>query len=113
MNVAFFIQFRKYRRWRVQTHTKTIPCWIDPNLCGPGTTWQMTWRNDFLNKIDLIESCSRERKNTKWRFYSLTNLTVFAALLKDVPMGWKDAVYSVEKSHSQISHLWRDMKTAK
>ena len=30
--------------------------------------------------------------NTKWRFYKLTNLTVFAALLKDVPVGCKDAV---------------------
>ena len=41
---------------------------------------------DFLNKTDVIESCSRESMNTKWRFYKLTNLTVFAALLKDVPM---------------------------
>ena len=47
---------------------------------------------DFLNKTDVIESCSRERKNTKWRFYNLTNLTVFAALLKDIPMGCKNAV---------------------
>ena len=46
---------------------------------------------DFLNKTDVIESCSRERMNTKWRFYKLTNLTVFAALLKDVPMGCKNA----------------------
>ena len=30
--------------------------------------------------------------NTKWRFYNLTNLTVLAALLKDVPMGCKNAV---------------------
>ena len=30
--------------------------------------------------------------NTKWRFYKLTNWTVFAALLKDVPMGYKDTV---------------------
>ena len=30
--------------------------------------------------------------NTEWRFYKLTNLTVFAALLKDVPMGCKNAV---------------------
>ena len=22
------------------THTKTIPCWIDPNLCAPKMTWQ-------------------------------------------------------------------------
>ena len=30
--------------------------------------------------------------NTKWRLYKLTNLTVFAVLLKDVPMGCRDAV---------------------
>ena len=47
---------------------------------------------DFLNKTDVIESCSRERMNTKWRFYKFINLTVFAALLKDVPMGCKNAV---------------------
>ena len=47
---------------------------------------------DFLNKTDVIESCSRERMNTKWRFYKLTNLTLFAALLKDVPMECRDAV---------------------
>ena len=47
---------------------------------------------DFLNKTDVVESCSRERMNTKMRFYKLTKLTVFAALLKDVPVGCKDAV---------------------
>ena len=47
---------------------------------------------DILNKSDVIESSSRERMSTKWRFYKLTNLIVFAALLKDVPMGCKDAV---------------------
>ena len=52
----------------------------------------MTKLIDFLNKNDVIESCSRERRNKTWRFYKLTNLTVFAALLKDVPMGCKDAV---------------------
>ena len=30
--------------------------------------------------------------NIKWRFYKLSNLTVFADLLKDVPIGCKDAV---------------------
>ena len=30
--------------------------------------------------------------NTKWRFDKLTNLTVFAALHKDVPMGCNNAV---------------------
>ena len=33
----------------------------------------------FFNETDVIESCSRERMNTKWRFYKVTNLTVFAA----------------------------------
>ena len=47
---------------------------------------------DFLNQTDVIESCSQERTNTKWKFYKLTNLTVFAASLKDVPMGGKNAV---------------------
>ena len=47
---------------------------------------------DFLNKTDIIESCSQERMNTKWTFYKLTNLTVFAAFLNDIPMGCKDAV---------------------
>ena len=47
---------------------------------------------DFLNKINVIDSCSQEWMNTKWRFYKLTVSTVFAALLKDVPMGCKNAV---------------------
>ena len=57
---------------------------------------------DFLNKNDVIESCNSERMNRKWRFYELTNLSVFAALLKDVPMGCKDAVLpeTVLKNHT-------------
>ena len=46
----------------------------------------------FVNKTDVIESCSREKMNSKWRFYKLTSLTVFAVLLKDVPMGCRNAV---------------------
>ena len=44
-----------------------------------------------FKKTDFKESCSRKGKNTKWRFYKLTNLTVFAKLLKVVPMGCRDA----------------------
>ena len=47
---------------------------------------------EILKKTDLIESCTKERTNTKWRFFKLTNLTIFAALLRDIPMGCKDAV---------------------
>ena len=47
---------------------------------------------DFLNKTVVIEYCSRKTMKTRLRFYKLTNLTVFAALLNDVPMGCKNAV---------------------
>ena len=45
-----------------------------------------------MKKTEVIESCAKERSNTKWMFFKLTNLTIFAALLKDIPMGCKDAV---------------------
>ena len=47
---------------------------------------------DFLIKTDVKESRSQENMNTKCRFYKLTNLTVSAALLKNIPMGCKTAV---------------------
>ena len=47
---------------------------------------------EFLNKTDVIESCSREKMNTRWRIYMLTNLTVFACNRRDVPTGCKNAV---------------------
>ena len=47
---------------------------------------------EILEKTDVIESCTKERSNTKWRFFKLTNLTIFAALIRDIPMGCKDAV---------------------
>ena len=47
---------------------------------------------EILKKTDVIESCTKERSNTKWRFFELTNLTIFAALLRDITMGCKDVV---------------------
>ena len=57
---------------------------------------------EILKKTDVIESCTKERSNTKWRFFKLTNLTKFAALLIDIPMGCKDAVLleSLLKNHT-------------
>ena len=52
----------------------------------------LTKLKNIVNQTDVIESCTRERMNTKWKIYQLTNLTVFAALLKDIPMGCRDAV---------------------
>ena len=45
-----------------------------------------------LQKMDIVHLCTRERANNKRKFYKLTNLTVFAALLKYLPMGCKDSV---------------------
>ena len=47
---------------------------------------------EILKKTDVTESCTKERSNTKRKFFKLTNLTIFAALLRDIPMGCKDAV---------------------
>ena len=47
----------------------------------------------FLNKTDVIESFSREKFNTKKSFYKLTILTVFAALLQQILIGCRDAVF--------------------
>ena len=45
-----------------------------------------------LQKMDMVDLCTRERATLKGKFYKLTNMTVFAVLLKDVPKGCKDTV---------------------
>ena len=52
----------------------------------------MTNLKKRMQEMDIVDLCTRERSNTKWKFYKLTNLTIFALLLKDVPMGCKDTV---------------------
>ena len=58
-------------------------------LCTPD---DITNLKDELQKTNIVDLCTRERANTKWKFYKLTNLTVFAALPKDVPKGCKESV---------------------
>ena len=45
-----------------------------------------------VEKFDVVEQCTRERQNTKWRIKLITNVTIFAALLKNIPMGCPDSV---------------------
>ena len=45
-----------------------------------------------MQKMDIFDICTRERAKTKWKLYKFTNLTIFASLLKDVPMGCKDTI---------------------
>ena len=63
-----------------------------------------------LNKTDVFESFSRESMNTKWAHNIITNLAVFAALLKDVPMRCKNAIYPslcLKTTQSTLSCLKR------
>ena len=56
------------------------------------TQADMTNLKDRMQKMDIVDLFTRERANTMWKFYKLTNLTLFASLLKDVTMGCKDTV---------------------
>ena len=58
-------------------------------VCTPNDNINL---KEKLQKLAIVEICTRERANTKRKFYKLTNLTVFAALLKVVPMGCKNSV---------------------
>ena len=89
---GFWFHFGKYRGWRFRYFYAHENNTLLDRSKLVWTHDDMSKLKDFLNKTDVIESCSREGMNTKWRFYKLTNLTVIAALLKDVPLGCKDAV---------------------
>ena len=52
----------------------------------------MTNLKDRMQKKQIVDLCTRERANTKWKFYKLTILTIFASLLKYVAMGCKNTV---------------------
>ena len=56
------------------------------------TQADMTNLKDRMQKMDIVDICTRERANTKWKVYELTNLTIFASLPKDVPMVSKDTL---------------------
>ena len=59
---------------------------------------------EILKKTDVIESCTKERSSTKWRFFKIKNLTKFAALLKGIPMGCKDAVLPESLLRNRSEH---------
>ena len=59
-----------------------------------------------VEKFDLVEQCTQERQNTKWRFKLITNVTFFAALLKNIPMGCPDSVLPEPLlRHTQVNCL--------
>ena len=58
-------------------------------VCTPDDNTNL---KEKLQKMDIVDICTQERANTKWKLDKLTNLTVFAALLKNVSMCCKDSV---------------------
>ena len=66
------------------------------------TQADMTNLKDRMQKMDIVDICTRERANTKWKFYKLTNLRISASLLNDVPMGCKFV-----KKQSYLNHFWK------
>ena len=56
------------------------------------TQADMTNLKNRMQKMDIVDLCTRERANRMWKFYKLTNLTNFASLPKVVPMRCKDTV---------------------
>ena len=58
-------------------------------LCSKGDLVSL---QDRIEKMDLEETCAQERENTKRPFALTTNVTIFCALLKNIPVGCFDAV---------------------
>ena len=62
-----------------------------------------------VEKIDIVEQCTQERQNIKWRFKLITNVTIFAALLKNIPMGCPDSVLPEPLlRHKQVNCILSD-----
>ena len=55
-----------------------------------------------LKKMVVVDLCTGDRAHTKWRFHKLTDVTVFASLLKNKPMGCKGTVLlePLSRSHN-------------
>ena len=55
-----------------------------------------------LSKTGVVEAATKKQPDTKWKFYKLTNVTVFAALLEENLKGCEDALLpiSLKKFHT-------------
>ena len=76
------------------------------------TKADLTTIQNKVNKQDILEVCTQERQKTNWQFKLITNVTIFAALLKNVPMGCPDSVILepvLRKNH--VTYLISDQNT--
>ena len=90
LRLDLFSKTLKMDRFRYfYAHENNTPMERSKLVCTPD---DMTNLKEKLHKMDIVDLCTQERANTKRKFYKLTNLTAFAALLKYVPMACKDSV---------------------
>ena len=62
-------------------------------------------------KLDFVEKRILERRNTKWRFKLIANVTNFAALLKNIPIGCPDSVLPEPSlRHTEVNCLLSNKK---
>ena len=84
--LVFFLKISKTVAVGIVMHTRITLCWRSPNCLALDLEHFKT----LLAGEDVIESCACERVNTMWKFFRLTIVTLFAALLTENPMGCKD-----------------------
>ena len=92
------------------TLTRTLLLSKDLNLCVHKLIC-LTWKTEG-QKMDIVDVCTRDRANTKWKLYKLTILNFFASLLKDVPVSCKDTVVHEPrlKNHNWNALLLRKIR---
>ena len=60
---------------------------------------------DRIDKESFFENAIQQRPNTKWRFFSLTNVTFFVYLLPDIPLGCTEASFPNSLVKNKLIHL--------
>ena len=65
------------------------------------TKWDFVKLENVLNNTDVIQACTKERANTNWNFYALTNMTVLLLYSEKFPWGVKTQYC---QSHLQKLH---------
>ena len=113
---SFWLHFEKQRRLRVQIFLLTRKQYPAGSVQTCVHQGQLGKAKGFLHKTDVIQSCSRERMNTKWRFFKLTILTVnciccFTQRRTYGVQGGSLTRTTFEKTHNQLSHVWREHET--
>ena len=96
----------------VFTHTKSLPFWMDPNLCAPRTTWQ-SWRR-FWTKLTSSKLLVEKNEN-KTQVLQFDKPKCVCCCTQRRTYGLQGRCFnwtSAEKSHNQLFHFWRKYKTA-